>query len=81
MKTFKTRTVHFVFSLRTFVSAHVIITSITAPGMSINLSLVALLLLAGSLVFEILLSINGKKVLGKVGHSNLADGVTALAQL
>ena len=61
MKTFKTRTVHFVFSLRTFVSAHVIITSITALGMSINLSLVVLLLLAGSLVFEILLSINGKK--------------------
>ena len=50
MKTFKTRTVHFVFSLKIFVSAHVVITSITASGMFINLCLVVLLLLAGSLV-------------------------------
>ena len=50
VKTFKTRTVHFVFSLRIFVSVHVIITSITAPGMFIKLCLVVLLLLPGSLV-------------------------------
>ena len=50
VKTFKTRTVHFVFSLRIFVSVHVIITSITAPGMFTKLCLVVLLLLPGSLV-------------------------------
>ena len=50
VKTFKTRTVNFVFFLRIFVSAHVIITSITAPNMFINLCLVVLLLHAGSLV-------------------------------
>ena len=48
VKTLRTRTVHFVFSLRIFVSAHVIITSITAPGMFTNLSLVLLLLFADS---------------------------------
>ena len=48
VKTLRTRTVHFVFSLRIFVSAHVIITSITAPGMFTNLCLVLLLLFADS---------------------------------
>ena len=43
---FKTRTVHFLYSLRTSVSAHVRITSITAPGMFTNLCLVLLLLFA-----------------------------------
>ena len=50
VKTFKTWTVHFIFTLRIFVSAHVVITSITAPSMFINLCLVVLLLLPGSLV-------------------------------
>ena len=45
MKTFKTRTVHFFYSLRIFVSAHAI-TSIAAPGMFSNLCLVLLLLFA-----------------------------------
>ena len=40
VKTFKTRTVHFIFSLSIFVCVHVIITSITALGMSVNLCLV-----------------------------------------
>ena len=37
LKTFKTRTVHFTFSLRIFVSAHVVIAQITAPSMFANL--------------------------------------------
>ena len=53
VKTFKTRTVHFVFSLSLFVCVHVIITPITAPGMFTNLCLVLLLLLAYSLVPKI----------------------------
>ena len=40
------RAIHFVFSLRMFVSAHVIITLIEAAGMFTNLCLVLLLLLA-----------------------------------
>ena len=48
VKTFKTRTVHFIFSLSLFVCACVVITSITALGMFTNLSLVLLLLLVGS---------------------------------
>ena len=50
VKTFKTRTVHFIFSLSLFVCARVVITSITALGMFTNLCLVLLLLLVGSLV-------------------------------
>ena len=46
VKTFTTRTVHFVYFLRIFFSAHLIITSINAPGMFTNLSLVLLLLFA-----------------------------------
>ena len=46
VKTFKTRTVHFVYYSRIFVSAHVIIKSITAPGMFTNLCLVLLSLFA-----------------------------------
>ena len=49
-----------------------------------NLSLVLLLLLAGSLVPEISLSIIGEKLKRSPGKGrtwyNLADGVTALAQ-
>ena len=48
VKTFQTRTVHFIFSLRIFVSAHLIITSITAPGMFTYLYLVPLLPFADS---------------------------------
>ena len=44
------RTLPFDFSLMIFVSAHVVITSITAPGMFTNLCLVLLLLSADSLV-------------------------------
>ena len=50
VKIFKTWNVSFDFPLRIFVSAHVLITEITAPGMFINLCLVLLSLLAGSLV-------------------------------
>ena len=52
MKIFKTRNVYFVFPLRIFVSAHVLITYIMAPGMFTNLCLILLLLLAGSLQFR-----------------------------
>ena len=47
---FKTLNVYFDFPLRIFVSAHVLITEITEPGMFTNLCLVLLSLLAGSLV-------------------------------
>ena len=50
MKIFKTRNVYFVFPLRIFVSAHVLVKKITAPGMLTNICLVLLLLLADSLV-------------------------------
>ena len=50
METFKTGSVHFVFSLRIFVFVHVRITSIIALGMFTNLSLALLLLFADSLV-------------------------------
>ena len=46
VKTFKTQTVHFVYSSRIFVSAHVIKTSITALDMFTNLCLVLLSLFA-----------------------------------
>ena len=77
----KTLTVHFVFSLRIFVSAYVIITSITAPGMFANLCLVVLLLFVDSEIhFQL-----GKKLEKSHGKGrtwyNLADGVTALAKL
>ena len=52
MKTFKTQTVHFVFSLRSFVSVHVIIEQVMALGMFTNLCLVLLLLVAAALVFR-----------------------------
>ena len=50
VKFFKTRIAHFVYSLRTFVSAQVILMQTTAPGMFTNLCLVLLLLLSGPLV-------------------------------
>ena len=50
VKTFKTQTVHYVFSLRISVSVHVIITQIMAPAMFINFWLVLLFLFASSLV-------------------------------
>ena len=72
VKTLKTRTVQFFFSFRIFVSALVIITSITVAGMFINLCLVVLLLLAGSLVSKFHFQSTKKsyrKVPEKVGHS------------
>ena len=50
VKTFKTRTAHFVFSLRIFLSAQVVITSITALDMFKNFCLVLRLLFADSIV-------------------------------
>ena len=80
MKTFKIRTVHFVFSLRIFFSAHVIVKSVTALSMFANLCLVLLLTFS-----ELSLSINVKKLKRSPGNCRtkykLADGVTALAQL
>ena len=61
MKTLKTRTVHFVYSLRIFVSTHVIITSIAAPGMFANLCLVLLLLFADSPVPKFHFQLKKKK--------------------
>ena len=85
MKTSKTRTVHFVFSLRVFVSAHVIITSIAAPGLFKSICLVLLLLLAGSLVPKFHFQLTKKKPERSPGKGqtqyNLAYGVTALAPL
>ena len=85
MKTFKTRTVHFIFSLRIFVSAHVIITSITAPGMFTYLYLVPLLPFADSLVPKFHFQFKEKKIEKSPGKGwtwcNLADGMTALANL
>ena len=49
MKTIKTWTVHFFFSLRIFISTHVIIISITVLGMFTNICLVLLLLPASLL--------------------------------
>ena len=62
VKIFKTRNVSFDFPLRIFVSAHVLITEITAPGMFTNLCLVLLLLLPARFSSEISLSIIGKKL-------------------
>ena len=80
MKTFKTQTVHFVFSLRIFFSAHVIVKSVTALSMFANLCLVLLLTFS-----ELSLSINVKKLKRSPGNCRtkykLADGVTVLAQL
>ena len=66
VKTFKTRTVHFVFSLVIFFSNHVMITSITALGIFTKLSLVLLLLLAGSLAAKFHFQI--REVREMVGH-------------
>ena len=75
----------FVVSLRIFVIAPVKITSITALGMFTNLFLVLLLLLAGSLAPKFHFKLAKKKVerSPKKGRTyyNLADNVTALAQL
>ena len=81
---FKTRTVHFVFSLRIFVSAHVLITSITAPGMLTNLCLVLLLLFADSPAPKFHFQLKKKKekkknrwkVPEKVGHKVIWQTVT-----
>ena len=85
MKTSKTRTVYFVFSLRVFVSAHVIITSIAAPGLFKSICLVLLLLLDGSLVPKFHFQLTKKKPERSPGKGqtqyNLAVGVTALAPL
>ena len=65
LQTFKTRTVHFVFSLRIFVLAHVIITSIRALSMFANLCLVLLLLFASSLLSKFHFQLTKKKVIEK----------------
>ena len=62
VKTFKTRTVHFVYSLRIFVSAHVIITSITVCLQTFVRFFCCICRLACS---EISLSIKEKKKLRK----------------
>ena len=67
-----------------FVSSHVIITSVTVPDMFSNLSLVLLLLLAGSLGSKFQFQSTKKRLKrspGKGRTDNLADGVTALAHL
>ena len=65
-----------------FVSSHVIITSVTVPDMFSNLSLVLLLLLAGSLGSKFQSTKKRlKRSPGKGRTDNLADGVTALAHL
>ena len=78
METFKTGSVHFVFSLRIFVFAHVRIMSIIALGMFTNLSLALLLLFADSLVPKF----REKKLERSPGNGqtkyNLADDITAL---
>ena len=85
MKTFKTRSVYFVFSLTIFVSALVIIKSIMALSIFFKPlfnSSVATCWLACS---EISLLINERKLGSSPGNGqtwyNLADGVTGLAQL
>ena len=86
MKTFKTRTaVHFIFSLKIFVSANVIIMSITALCMFTNLFLVVLMLFADLPIPKFHFQLQ-KKRLGKSSGKgqtsyNLEDGVTALDQL
>ena len=85
VKTFKTRTVHFVFSLRIFVSAHVIITSITAPSTFTHLCLVLLLLFTDSPVPKFHFQWKKKKLekSPRKGRTwfNLAYGITALVKL
>ena len=81
MKTFKAWTVHFVFSLRIFVSAHVIITSITTLGIFTKLcGLVLLLVLAGSLVPKFHFQLTKKRLEISPGNGwtqhKLAEGVT-----
>ena len=78
VKTLKTRTVHFVYSLRIFVSAHVNYGSWHVYIPSFGTS-VAICRLACS---EISLSIKEKKTREKFRReSDMVDGVTALAQL
>ena len=62
MKTFRTRTVHFVFSLRIFVSVQVVITSITAPGMFTKLSIGSSVTICRLVCSEISLSVTEKKL-------------------
>ena len=80
MKTIKTRT-HFVYSLRIFVSAHFIIRRLACLQTLFG-SFIAICRLACS---GFSLSIKEKKLVESPGESrtqyNLADGVTALAQL
>ena len=80
VKTFKTRTVHFTFSLRIFVSAHVVITQITAPSMFANLCWVLLSLLAGSLIPKFHFQLTKKRLERSPGKGwawySLADGAT-----
>ena len=68
--------------MRIFITAHVIITSITALGMFTNLCLVLLLLFADSLLtklhFQLMKKARKKPGKGRTKY-NLADGVTALA--
>ena len=67
-KILKIRTVHFVYSLMIFVSAHVIITPITAPSIFTNICLVLLLLIADLPVPKFPFQLERKK-LGSPGES------------
>ena len=82
VKTFKTRTVQFVSSLTIFVSDHVIISSITAPGMFT----IIVLFFCGYLPARLFRNLtfkekNTRKKFQKGLKYNLADDVTALAQV
>ena len=86
MKTFKTQTVHFVFSLRIFFSAHAILKSVNYSAKHVCKPLFG----SSATIFrltcsELSLSINVKKLKRSPGNCRtkykLADGVTALAQL
>ena len=82
VKIFKPRTVHFVFSLRIFVFAHVLLAyNITALGMFTNLCLVLLSQFADSLVPKFHLQLTKKsqrRVREMVGHSTIRQMVWQL---
>ena len=82
VKIFKPRTVHFVFSLRIFVFAHVLLAyNITALGMFTNLCLVLLSQFADSLVPKFHLQLTKKsqrRVREMVGHSKIRQMVWQL---
>lgn len=83
MKTFKTRTVYFVFSLELFVFAHGITTSVAALDIFTNVYFVLLLLLVGQLIpkFHFRLTKLSLREVREMTLQKLAGGVTVLAQL